>query len=841
MIQRWFHIFSHTLLALVAITAIVTMVGWVEHLLLLVQVRPDYPLIQFNTGVCLLLCATGFYALLKDKRRIAFVAFLGVYALTLLTLIEYVTRRNLGIDTMFISPFTSVYSTTPGRMNFNTDIGLCLLSCGLLGSLRRYLSQRMAVIIAIIACVVFAIAAVPLLGYASGLQEAYRAGTFTRMSLPSSVCLIVFSALLMIYTALRSPLLYRWLPLPLFIGLMMVSFAAAAAVRMHEEQQITQSVQEQANDLASHYTGKLHDLYDALNRIGLRWEMAGGTPQALWEADAESYVHDLPFLGGVSWVDEGSHLRWIAPLRGREKLIGRVLSDDPVRGAALAKAKETQQAQVTPPLMFLDGTGIGFVYIRPLSTTGEHGGMITSGIHLRDFFGDLLAPTADNGFYYTLHHGEQMIFTTRPAEQQGVDDKWHSSATITNVNDSYLLTLHPTPNYVVSHHTFVPAMVFTGGSLMSALVAFSALLLLRERRQAGLLRESEQSFRLAMEYSPIGMALVSPDGKWLRVNEALCEIVGYNAEELLHTNFQTITHPDDLASDLDYVHKVIAGELKSYAMEKRYFHKDGHLIPILLSVSLIRNTDGTPKYFISMIQDISERERFVEQLQKANAELEQFAYVASHDLQEPLRMVTSFVGLLGQTYGDKLDEQGKEFVSIAVEASKRMQTLISDLLQYARLGKDSKLSVRIDCNAEMKHVLMNLDAAIKGASAVVEVRELPEIIGNPVEFLRLMQNLIGNAIKFCREGVTPHIRVNAAREGDHWLFTVQDNGIGMKAEYYERIFQPFKRLHNQQEYQGSGIGLAVCRKIVENFGGKINVESVVGEGSTMRFTVPVIA
>ena len=817
------------------------MAGWYTHSQLLVQVRPDYPTMQFNTGFCMLLCVMGFYAMQKHARWFAFASFLIVYALTLLTLIEYITNRSFGIDILFIRPFMSAYSNTPGRINFNTDVGLCMLSCGLMACLRNHVSQRVAVTIAILACLVFAIGAVPLLGYASGIQEAYRAGTFTRMSLGASICLILFSALLMLYTALRSPLLYRWLPLPLFIGLLMISFAAAFAVRMHERQQIAQEVQSQANLLASQYSSKLQDLYDALNRIGLRWETAGGTPQNLWVADAESYVRDLPFLSGVSWVDEQNRLRWLAPLRGREKLIGKVLSEDPVRGAALAKAKETQQAQVTPPLMFLDGSGLGFVYIRPLKTTGEHGGMITSGIHLNDFFKALSTPASGSGFYYTLRHGDKIIFSTHPDTAKPDDTAWRSNATITNVNDSYLLTLYPTPDYILSHFTYVPMMVFVGGGLMSTLVALSAMLLLRERRQAGLLRESEQSFRLAMEYSPIGMALVSPEGKWLRVNEALCDIVGYRPEELLRTDFQNITHPEDLASDLEHVHKVIAGEIKSYSMEKRYFHKDGRLIPILLSVSLIRNADGSPKYFISMIQDISEREQFVEQLQHMNTELEQFAYVASHDLQEPLRMVTSFVGLLGSNYGDKLDAEGKEFVEIAVEASKRMQALISDLLEYARLGKDSRLSVRIDCNAEMKHVLLNLDAAIKGANAAVYVCELPDIIGNPVEFLRLMQNLIGNAIKFRRPDMAPRIRVNAEREGEHWLFTVEDNGIGMKSDYYERIFQPFKRLHNQQEYQGSGIGLAVCRKIVENFGGKISVESQVGVGSTMRFTVPVIA
>ena len=364
--------------------------------------------------------------------------------------------------------------------------------------------------------------------------------------------------------------------------------------------------------------------------------------------------------------------------------------------------------------------------------------------------------------------------------------------------------------------------------------------LTEQKQQEAKLRTSEETFRLTMQESPIGIALVSLEGHWMKVNEALCELIGYTQQELLRTDFQTITHPDDLATDLGLVQQVLDGSIKSYALEKRYFHKKGYQIKILLHVALIRYEDGTPKHFISMIQDVTERDRLMEQLRHANIELEQFAYVASHDLQEPLRMVTSFVSLIGTEYEDKLDAIGREYITISVDAAKRMQTLINDLLDYARSGRESQVNVTINSDTEMKHVLQNLANLIKGTHAKVTVGTLPKISGNPVEFLRLMQNLIGNGIKFHRKDVQPEIEVAAIREQENWVFSVKDNGIGIKQDYLEKIFQPFKRLHTQEEYHGSGIGLAVCRKIVENLGGRIWIESAYGSGSTIYFSVPAL-
>jgi two-component system sensor histidine kinase/response regulator len=228
-----------------------------------------------------------------------------------------------------------------------------------------------------------------------------------------------------------------------------------------------------------------------------------------------------------------------------------------------------------------------------------------------------------------------------------------------------------------------------------------------------------------------------------------------------------------------------------------------------------------------------------DELVRSNAELEQLAYVASHDLQEPLRMVASYLQLLEQRYGGKLDADAHEFIGFAVDGAKRMQALIDDLLSYSRVGTKAKPLQAIDGDAALKVALHSLRLAIEESGAQIQCATLPRVRGDALQLAQLFQNLLTNAIKFRGERA-PRIEVRVEADNGFWRFEVEDNGIGIAAEYFDRIFVMFQRLHNRSKYPGTGIGLAICKRIIERHGGRIWVESTPGQGSVFKFTLPQI-
>lgn len=226
-------------------------------------------------------------------------------------------------------------------------------------------------------------------------------------------------------------------------------------------------------------------------------------------------------------------------------------------------------------------------------------------------------------------------------------------------------------------------------------------------------------------------------------------------------------------------------------------------------------------------------------LERSNTELQQFAYVASHDLQEPLRMVSSFTQLLAKRYQGKLDKDADEFIDYAVAGAKRMQALINDLLAYSRVGTRGKPFEPIDSEATFDQAIANLRVAIEEGEAVITHDPLPPLIADDLQIVQLFQNLLGNAIKFHGKE-PPRAHVSAKQENNEWVFSVRDNGIGIAPEYFDRIFVIFQRLHGREEYPGTGTGLAICKRIVERHGGRIWVESEPSKGSTFYFTIPTI-
>ncbi|AFM27701.1 sensor histidine kinase [Desulfomonile tiedjei] len=370
-------------------------------------------------------------------------------------------------------------------------------------------------------------------------------------------------------------------------------------------------------------------------------------------------------------------------------------------------------------------------------------------------------------------------------------------------------------------------------------------LVAEHKRNQEKLRESEERFRTVFEQGPLGMHIADLNYRFVTCNKAYSQIVGYSEEELRKLTFTDISFPEDIAEDIEKAKKLYRGEIPYYKMEKRLVRKQGEIVWIGFTRSIVRDSEGKPLYFLSMIEDISERKRTeellrrgVEELARSNEDLRQFAYVASHDLQEPLRNVANCLQLLEQRHKGKLGGDSDQLIDWAVAGAKKMRSLIIDLLTFSRISTKGNSLEETDSEEVAKEALVNLRYVIDEHGACITHDPLPIVNADPVQLMQVFQNLIGNAIKFRRDE-PPKIHISAERNGSgDWVFSVKDNGIGIPERHHDRIFVIFQRLQKKGPFKGTGMGLAIVKKIIERHKGRVWVESEVGVGSTFYFTMP---
>ncbi len=360
--------------------------------------------------------------------------------------------------------------------------------------------------------------------------------------------------------------------------------------------------------------------------------------------------------------------------------------------------------------------------------------------------------------------------------------------------------------------------------------------------QTNEIRSANEYNRGLIECSLDPIVTISADGKVTDSNRAVELVTGVSRKQHIGSNFaEYFTEPDK--AEEGYKRVLKDGIIRDYPLTIR--HVSGRTTDVLYNATVYRNDEGKIQGVFAAARDVTEirkvqdeQRRLIAELARSNTDLEQFAYVASHDLQEPLRMISSYTQLLARRYKDKLDSDANEFIGFAVDGALRLQALINSLLMYSRVGRKGNPFADVDCHGVVAEAIANLKAAVEESGASISADDLPVVYGDEMQLVQLFQNLISNSIKF-RGDENPQIIISAERGDSQWVFSVADNGIGIEPQYHDRIFVIFQRLNPREKYAGTGMGLAICKKIVERHGGRIWFESVPGLGTTFFFTIPI--
>ncbi len=566
-----------------------------------------------------------------------------------------------------------------------------------------------------------------------------------------------------------------------------------------------------------------------LKRAAARWAMTPDGPDAVWHADANRLARDVRGLEALVWFDAAGQVHRIEP---------EPAPNQPARRPPPKALFELTARRGLPTASALEPQPDGSAEFSLVAPLGD--GYLVAIFDAGTFANSALTGDVRSNYEIDIAGaGRDVVLNDAgaPAADKTV------TRTLQIANAEWTLKMRPTEPFVASQRSSFPLVALVAGliiAVLSALTVQALMVLNRKSRELAQsnhrLATSEETFRLAMDNAPIGEALVGPDGRWLRVNSALCDLLGYSPRAMLETDFQTITHPDDLGGDMALVEKVLSGEIASYTLEKRYLRKDGHTVWGLLSVALVRKPDGSPDYFISQIQDITER-REMERMKS------EFISTVSHELRTPLTSIRGSLDFVATSSAGSLDDAGRRLLDMARRNCDRLVLLINDILDIDKIASGT---MRFDIREEMvDHLVEQCVALNQGFADKLNVRleaGLPQmrisISVDPARFQQALTNLVSNAVKFSPAGGA--VRVTAVlRDGDV-IVAVSDEGPGIPADFRARIFGRFAQADSSSTRAkgGSGLGLHITKEIVEHMGGTIGFDSVEGQGATFWMAFP---
>ena len=515
-------------------------------------------------------------------------------------------------------------------------------------------------------------------------------------------------------------------------------------------------------------TTRLNDTLLAFKRMGMRWNEAGGTQENLWRKDALNYTRNLAGLRAIEWIDPGNAIRWIEPFDGNKKAasLNIVTSEEKLR--LLQKAIRQQDVVLSPAEELVQGY-TAFIAYFPLRVAGRADGFLAGILDIDTLFEASIPDEIKQNFEVSLSQNGHALFAHKIPGEILVRSNAVSSP-VEIYDQKLLLTITPTQSFVDSQVTYLHIFTLAEGLLVSLLLAYTLHLILALRVRSAHLARSSELNNAILSASALMIIATDTTGTVKVFNPAAERHLGYKANDIIGKKTPALWHlPEEAIKRAEQIseergEKVKAGfetftlRARSHGIDSNewtFVRADGSHMPVNLTVSPLRDLAGEITGYVGVIEDISqrraneiERQKLMQRLTESNTNLERFAYVASHDMQEPMRMIANFSGLIQSEYSAKLDEEGLLYLEQVKNSATRIQAMIADLLDFARLKNDMRHFMEVDAEKEMNHVLLNLSSAIKESNAQVTHDPLPRFMGNSVQIMRLLQNLINNGIKY---------------------------------------------------------------------------------------------
>ncbi|MFC7290558.1 ATP-binding protein [Hirschia litorea] len=831
--------------------------GWFLKYTPIIQLPPSFAIMQFNTALCFVLSGVGLLSLHYERYKIVFFASLFVWCIAATTIYQYLSNTNVGIDLLFMKYYPIPNAAFPGRMSPNTSICFLLVGGALISQVFFNTYRHIQTISRVLGSLILAFGVVAFIGSIAALETTYAWINFPKMALHTSFAFAAVGLSIVTFTWWKDPAKWEMRAHLWFCGFtifvaLLLSAALWQKLREQEQEIVRESIEEEVNFVARRISDQLDHIEKALTRMSKRLEGNILTSQKDWLKDTSYYLEDFVGLQRIAWVDISKNLRWVDTVERSEGPIGVLDSSKNDALMSFQKAVKFKKPTLSPPLN-LEGGAVGFRVYIPIERNNLSSGVLISTFEISSFMKSVILPDQIDGFSLDVTEGTNVLFHNGLGNAEVSKLKnFQSFKTINAFDRQWAVTLTANSRFVRDHQTSLPQVVLFGGVLFSLLTGFlvySTILskwknkLLRSKTEA--LQDSEERYRVVVENAVNGLITIDTDGLIETFNPACEKIFGYARDEVIGKNIKLLMPAAYRAEHDKHLSKSQpSNKVIEFGREVHGLRRDQTEFPMELSVSQISISNRI--LYSGIIKDISERvqverarDKLFDKLNDSNEELERFAYVCSHDMQEPLRMIRSFSTKLQNHLEHKLegDDKGQRYFKYVIDGATRAQDLIADILAYSSLDRDTQKPVLVDLEKLHSDIQNIMQTNLDECGGELTYFNLPKVIGNETQLYQLFQNLIINGLKYQPLENCPRVEVKCKDVGSHWRFSVKDNGIGIEERHLKKIFDVFQRLHRQDEYSGTGVGLAICKKIVARHGGEIWVESTKGKGTVFYFTL----